>query len=98
MLRPFVCAFLLTITPALAQTQNLSAQKDIAVDVVNRSEPELCAEKDNVWLDFKSREVKSFQVQAILLSSVVSSSTNGHRISQAATCRVIRSSPPMQGA
>ena len=65
MLRPFVCALMLAITPALAQTQNRPAQQDIAADVANRSEPELCAEKDNVWLDFKSRDVKSFQVQAI---------------------------------
>jgi len=47
----------------------------IAVNVVNESEPVLCAEKDNVAISFASSEVRSFRIEAahpIYLSS-------GHR-------------------
>jgi hypothetical protein len=37
---------------------------EIAVAVTNRSEPVLCAEKDNIHVDFASPDVKSFRVQA----------------------------------
>lgn len=60
MLRTIVLIALLAATPLSAQQV-----KDISVDVVNRSEPELCAEKDNVWLDFNSRDVRTFRIQAI---------------------------------
>jgi len=60
MLRTIVLIALLAATPLSAQQV-----KDISVDVVNRSEPELCAEKDNVWLDFTSRDVRTFRIQAI---------------------------------
>ena len=36
----------------------------LAVDVRNGSEPVLCAEKDNVTLDFASPEVRSFRIEA----------------------------------
>lgn len=39
--------------------------RELAVAVINRSEPELCAEKDNVELAFVSPLVKSFRVQAV---------------------------------
>ena len=37
----------------------------IAVQVLNKSTPELCAERDNVELDFVSPEVRSFRLQAV---------------------------------
>ena len=36
----------------------------LAVDVINQSEPVLCAEKDNVALAFQSKAVKSFRIEA----------------------------------
>ncbi len=36
----------------------------LAVEVVNTSEPVLCAEKDNVTVNFASREVRRFQIEA----------------------------------
>lgn len=45
--------------PAAAHDAN-----EIAVAVTNRSEPVLCAEKDNIQLDFASPEVRSFRIQA----------------------------------
>ncbi|MBX9757320.1 MAG: hypothetical protein K2Y29_00985 [Beijerinckiaceae bacterium] len=38
---------------------------EIAVAVTNRSEPVLCAEKDNIQIDFTAPDVKSFRVQAV---------------------------------
>jgi hypothetical protein len=40
------------------------AAEPLAVDVVNASEPVLCAEKDNVTLNFTSKDVKHFRVEA----------------------------------
>jgi len=37
---------------------------ELAVDVVNKSTPVLCAEKDNVHLDFVSPTVRRFRIQA----------------------------------
>lgn len=37
----------------------------LAVDVTNASEPILCAEKDNVALNFASPEVRSFRIEAV---------------------------------
>jgi hypothetical protein len=36
----------------------------IAVEVTNKSEPVLCAEKDNVSIEFASPEVRSFRIEA----------------------------------
>src|SRR3954470_14120990 len=36
----------------------------LAVDVINASEPTLCAEKDNVYLKLQSAEAKRFTVEA----------------------------------
>src|SRR5215213_11675165 len=41
------------------------AADDLAVDVVNASEPSLCAEKDNVYLNLSSSEVRRFKVEAV---------------------------------
>jgi hypothetical protein len=38
---------------------------EIAVAVTNRSEPVLCAEKDNIQIDLASPNVRSFRVQAV---------------------------------
>src|SRR5215204_7005915 len=38
---------------------------DLAVDVANASEPVLCAEKDNVTLNFASPEVRKFRIEAV---------------------------------
>jgi hypothetical protein len=59
----------------LAESVEAVPADGIAVDVVNESEPVLCAEKDNVALSFASPEVRSFRIEAahpIYLSS-------GHR-------------------
>ncbi len=37
----------------------------IGVDVTNKSEPVLCAEKDNIHLDFVSPQVRQFRIQAV---------------------------------
>jgi hypothetical protein len=36
----------------------------VAIEVTNASEPVLCAEKDNVTLNFASPEVRRFQIEA----------------------------------
>ena len=41
------------------------AADDLAVDVVNASEPSLCAEKDNVYLKLSSPEVRRFTIEAV---------------------------------
>ena len=37
----------------------------VSVDVVNGSEPTLCAEKDNVYLKLHSGDVRRFTVEAV---------------------------------
>ncbi|KAB2919462.1 MAG: hypothetical protein F9K29_05215 [Hyphomicrobiaceae bacterium] len=60
MLAAMVC-FLLAVcsVPAHAQTPST-----LAVEVTNASEPVLCAEKDNVTLNFTSRDVRRFRIEA----------------------------------
>jgi hypothetical protein len=41
------------------------SQQDFAVEIKNKSEPEICAEKDNVALEFSSPSIKSMTVQAV---------------------------------
>jgi hypothetical protein len=41
------------------------AADDLAVDVINASEPTLCAEKDNVYLKLVSGEVRHFTIEAV---------------------------------
>ena len=38
---------------------------ELAVDVANKSVPVLCAEKDNIELDFVSPAVRQFRIQAV---------------------------------
>jgi hypothetical protein len=54
----WIIAALLFVSPALAAD-------DLAVEVVNASEPILCAEKDNVYLKLISPEVRRFTVEAV---------------------------------
>ena len=53
-----LCFALLLASPALAADE-------LAVDVVNASEPMLCAEKDNVYLKLISPQVRRFTVEAV---------------------------------
>ena len=39
--------------------------RELTVDVVNKSEPVICAEKDNVDLSFSAPNVRSFKVEAV---------------------------------
>lgn len=68
----FAAAFAAALaTSALAQPAitSLPAKAhdpdEIAVAVTNLSEPVLCAEKDNIQIDFASPDVKTFRVQAV---------------------------------
>lgn len=61
----------LLATAALAQApvtklQDASGPKpqELTVDIRNLSEPVLCAEKDNIRVDFASPDVRSFRIQA----------------------------------
>ena len=40
------------------------AADSLAIDVVNASEPTLCAEKDNVYLKLQSGETRRFTIEA----------------------------------
>jgi hypothetical protein len=49
----------------LAAPDGTRAADALAVDVVNTSEPTLCAEKDNVYLKLQSDDVRQFTVEAM---------------------------------
>ena len=49
----------------LASAAQAATLDGLAVDVTNTSEPVLCAEKDNVAINFASPEVRSFQIEAV---------------------------------
>jgi hypothetical protein len=54
-----------TITASAILAPVYAASLDgLAVEVTSKSEPVLCAEKDNVTLNFASRETKSFRIEA----------------------------------
>ncbi len=53
-------ALLLLALPAMA-----GAADTLAVDVVNASEPTLCAEKDNVYLKLQSAQTRRFTIEAV---------------------------------
>jgi hypothetical protein len=57
------CVSLLTLSLMFATSA--FATDDIAVDVVNASEPSLCAEKDNVYVKLTSPEVRRFTIEAV---------------------------------
>lgn len=50
---------------ALAGAAGAATLDGLAVDVSNASEPVLCAEKDNVSINFASPEVRRFQIEAV---------------------------------
>lgn len=62
--RNLVTAGALLALTALSAPTGLLAE-ELAVTVVNRSEPTACAEKDNVTLELVSDEVRRFTVEAI---------------------------------
>ena len=64
-MRPFLL-MLVTIF-ALAQSVSFAAdqKQELAVEVKNKSEVEVCAEKDNVALEFSSPSIQSMTVQAV---------------------------------
>ena len=55
-----ILGFLSAASPAGAATLD-----GLAVDVTNGSEPVLCAEKDNVSINFASPEVRHFRIEAV---------------------------------
>ncbi|HEY8193951.1 MAG TPA: hypothetical protein VIF13_02790, partial [Hyphomicrobium sp.] len=60
--RVFIVALFL-IVPITAETRAASLD-GLAVDVKNKSEPVLCAEKDNVAVSFTNKDVRSFRIEA----------------------------------
>ena len=50
---------------ALAQPAPGAAEDELQIRVENNSVPELCAEKDNIELDFISSKVRRMQIQAV---------------------------------
>jgi hypothetical protein len=59
---PVVFAFLFALTAPLA-AQTAADEKSARVE--SRSEPVLCAEKDNIYVPFSMNDIKSFRIQAI---------------------------------
>ena len=49
---------------AVATAAHAASLDGLAVDVVNRSEPVLCAEKDNVTIQLSAPNVRSFRIEA----------------------------------
>jgi hypothetical protein len=49
----------------LAAFDGTLADDKLAVEVINGSEPTLCAEKDNVYLKFQSGEARRFTIEAV---------------------------------
>lgn len=56
---------LIATTLLIALAIPASAQDALAVEVTNASEPVLCAEKDNVTVNFASPEVRRFRIEAV---------------------------------
>jgi hypothetical protein len=57
-----VCVVIAWLLPIAAVAQSPAP---LAIEVTNASEPVLCAEKDNVTLNFASRDVRSFRIEAV---------------------------------
>lgn len=55
----------LMLAAALGAASVAQAADTLAVDVVNASEPTLCAEKDNVYLKLQSDKVRRFAIEAV---------------------------------
>ncbi len=92
--RPAWLGLLAAATVAIAIPAH--AAEPIAVEVVNASEPTLCAEKDNVYVQLRSRRGSPLhdRRRASRPMPGPSSPTARRRISAIATCRATRSSRP----
>ncbi|WP_424363872.1 hypothetical protein [Methylocystis parvus] len=55
----------LAAAPAFAQPTAQELSEELQVRVENKSVPELCAEKDNIELDFVSQRIRGLQIQAV---------------------------------
>jgi hypothetical protein len=63
-MRSIFTLLILALAPAALLAQGIGGT-ELAVDVTNKSGPVLCAEKDNVELDFSSPVVRRFMIQAV---------------------------------
>ena len=63
-MRSIFALLILALAPAALLAQGISGTEEPAVDVANKSGPVLCAEKDNIELDFSSPSVRRFIIQA----------------------------------
>lgn len=61
---PVRAALLLMVMLMTASLARAGSHDDLAVTVTNGSEPVLCAEKDNISIDFTSDAVRSFRIEA----------------------------------
>jgi hypothetical protein len=64
LLRAAILPLLLTVTLMTASLARAGSHDGLAVTVTNGSEPVLCAEKDNVSIEFTSPEVRGFRIEA----------------------------------
>jgi hypothetical protein len=51
--------------PFIATRSAFAVSNELAVSVTNHSEPEVCAEKDNIQIDFLSADVRRMRVRAV---------------------------------
>ena len=63
-LLPLLLTVILMSTPPAATIARAGSHDGLAVSVTNGSEPVLCAEKDNVSIEFTSPEVRGFRIEA----------------------------------
>jgi len=61
---PLLLTVILMSTPPAASLARAGSHDGLAVSVTNGSEPVLCAEKDNVSIEFASPEVRGFRIEA----------------------------------
>ena len=61
---PLLLTVILMSTPPAATIARAGSHDGLAVAVTNGSEPVLCAEKDNVSIEFTSPEVRGFRIEA----------------------------------
>ena len=55
----------LGLAPFVSARQALAGYDELGVSVTNHSEPEACAEKDNVQIDFRSPHLRRMRVRAV---------------------------------
>ena len=64
-MKRFATALACLLSLAASAPARAQAKPDLAVEARNLSTPDICAEKDNIQIDFASPRVRSFRVQAI---------------------------------